>query len=198
MILHDWTHQPYFSLHVNYQSYGYTRLIADSILRRASPGDMRSCVTPTSKMLRHQVTMALMWFWKRHSFSIFKSCKQMPFIWCWTHLSYTYVQFISEVLMLLWCCFTVQYPSQSVKHDAVVNSTHSKSNFPWLRYVSSNLLAYWDWRIFWTPSDRLRLWKHWYHSVSFPVVVWSPSVTCQALHKEIWMCPTPTYPQNSY
>ena len=30
---------------------------------------------------------------------------------------------------------------------------------------------------------RLRVCKHCYHSMYFPVVVWSPSVTCLALHK---------------
>jgi len=47
----------YFSLHVKFQSYGYTRPIAESI-KRASPGGMWS--TPTSQTLRQQVTMALM------------------------------------------------------------------------------------------------------------------------------------------
>ena len=31
--------------------------------------------------------------------------------------------------------------------------------------------------------DRLRLCKYCYHLVYFPVIVWSPSVTCLALHK---------------
>ena len=31
---------------------------------------------------------------------------------------------------------------------------------------------------------RLRLWNYWYHSVCFPVVVWSPLMTCLALHKK--------------
>jgi len=53
--LHDWTHLLSFSLYVNYQSYGYIRLIAESI-RRASPGSMRS--TRTSDTLRQQITMA--------------------------------------------------------------------------------------------------------------------------------------------
>ena len=35
LILHDWTHQSYFSLHIKYQSYSCPRLIAES-RRRAS------------------------------------------------------------------------------------------------------------------------------------------------------------------
>jgi len=51
------THQLDFFLHVKYQPYGYTRLIAEGI-RRASPGGM--CNTQTSQTLHQQVTMALM------------------------------------------------------------------------------------------------------------------------------------------
>jgi len=36
LILNDWTHQLYFSLHVNYQSHDYSRQIAEDI-RGASP-----------------------------------------------------------------------------------------------------------------------------------------------------------------
>ena len=121
LILHDWTHQLYFSLHVKYQYYSYTRLFAEGI-RRASPRCM-------------QVTMALMRLWQPHFFPIYTPFNKMHFIWRWAHLSYTYVPLISEVPMLLWCCFAVQYHSQSVEHHAIVNSTHSTSNFPWLRYV---------------------------------------------------------------
>ena len=46
--------------------------------------------------------------------------------------------------------------------------------------------------------DRLKLWKHCYHYVSFPEVVWSPSVTCLALHKDVCMCTAPLYLQTSY
>ena len=56
LILHDWTHQLYFSLHVNYHWYSYTRPIAESI-RRASLGGMRS--TLASQTLRQQTTMSL-------------------------------------------------------------------------------------------------------------------------------------------
>ena len=118
MILHDWTHQRYLSLYVKYQSYGYTRLFAEGI-RKASP----RCT---------QVTMELMRLWQSHFIPMYTPFNQMHFIWHWTHLSYTYVPLISEVLLLLWCCFAVQYHSQSVEHHAVVNST---SNFPWLWYV---------------------------------------------------------------
>ena len=45
---------------------------------------------------------------------IYTPFNRMHFIWHWTHLSYTYVQLISEVHMLLQCCFAVQYPSQSI------------------------------------------------------------------------------------
>ena len=106
--------------------------IAESI-RRASLGGMRS--TLTSQTLRQQVTMALMRFWKRHSFSMYTPCNQIYFIWCWTHFSYTNVQLISEVQMLLQCCFAVQYPSQSGERNIEVNSTQSTSNIPWLWYV---------------------------------------------------------------
>ena len=115
VILHEWTHELYFSLPVNYQSHDYTRLIAESI-RRASLGGMRS--TPTSQTLHQQVAMTLMRLWQRHSFSMFTSFNRMHFIWSWTHLSNTYVQLIAYVQMLLWCSFTVQYPSQC-------NTTHS-------------------------------------------------------------------------
>ena len=54
MILHDWTHQPYFSLHINYQSYSYTRLIAEGI-RRASLGGLWS--TLRSQTLRQETIM---------------------------------------------------------------------------------------------------------------------------------------------
>ena len=57
LIFHDWTHQLYFSLYVNDQSYSYTQLIAEDI-RIASPEGMRS--TTTSQTLREQITMALM------------------------------------------------------------------------------------------------------------------------------------------
>ena len=63
MILHDWRHQLYFSLHVKYQSYSYTRLIAEGI--RASLGGIRS--TPTSQTLHQQVTMALMGFLPKYT-----------------------------------------------------------------------------------------------------------------------------------
>jgi len=58
LILHDWTHQLYFSLHVKYQAYGYTRPITEDI-RRASPGGMRS--TPTSQTLRQQIAIKCCW-----------------------------------------------------------------------------------------------------------------------------------------
>jgi len=48
-------HINFSSLYVNYQSYSYTPMSAESI-RRASPGCMWS--TPTSQTLRQQVTMA--------------------------------------------------------------------------------------------------------------------------------------------
>ena len=117
-LLHDWTQQLYFSLHVKYQSHGYTWPIAESI-RRASPGGMRS--TRTSQTLRQQIKMALLWLWQRQSFSMYTPCNQMHFIWRWTHFSYTYVQLISEVQMLLRCCLAVQYPSQFGEHH-IVNS----------------------------------------------------------------------------
>ena len=105
----------YFSLHVKYQSYGYTRRIAEGI-RRASCVCIRS--TPTSQTLHQQVTMTLMRLWHRHSFSMYTPCNRMHFLWRWTHLSNTNVQLIAYVQMLLWCSFTVQYPSQC-------NTTHS-------------------------------------------------------------------------
>ena len=111
-LLHDWTQQ----LHVKYQSHGYTWPIAESI-RRASPGGMRS--TRTSQTLRQQIKMALLWLWQRQSFSMYTPCNQMHFIWRWTHFSYTYVQLISEVQMLLRCCLAVQYPSQFGEHHIV-------------------------------------------------------------------------------
>ena len=46
MILHDWRHQFYFSLHVNYQSYGYTRPIAESITWRYAEHSNVTNVTP--------------------------------------------------------------------------------------------------------------------------------------------------------
>ena len=47
--------------------------------------------------------------------------------------------------------------------------------------------------------DRLRLWKDWYHCVFLVhVVVWSPSVTSLALHKDVRIFAAPPYPQNSY
>ena len=116
LILYDWTKQLYFSLHIKYQSYSYTQSITDDT-RRASPGGM--CSTPTSQTLRQQVTMALMRFWKRHSFFMYTPCNQIHFIWSWTHLSYTYVQLIYYVQMLLRCCFAVQYPSQSNESHVV-------------------------------------------------------------------------------
>ena len=94
---------------------------------------MRS--TPTLQTLHQQVTMALMWLWQHHFFPIYTAFNQMHFIWHWTHLSYTYVQLISEVQMLLQCCFAVQYPSQPCERKVVVNSTHLKSIYPWLGYV---------------------------------------------------------------
>jgi len=108
LILHDWTHQLYFSLHVNYQSHDYTWPIAEGI-RRASAGGMQS--TPTSQTLCQQITMAIMQLCQCLSFSMYTSCNRMHFIWLWTHLLYTFAQLISYVQMLLWCCFPVQYPS---------------------------------------------------------------------------------------
>ena len=92
----------------------------------------------------------------------------------------------------------VQYGLQSGEHHAVVHSTHqtfcdcgmfeSFSNLVGPRNLPKTVCA----------IDRLRLWKHCYFSVSFPVVVWSPWVTCLALHKTLCMCAAPPYPQNSY
>ena len=130
----------FISLYVNYQSYSYTRSIAESI-KRASPGCMRS--TPSSQRLHQQVTMALMQLCQRHS-SMYTSCNRMYFICLWTQLSY--------VKLLLWCCFAVQYPSQSGEHHVVVNSTHSMSNFPWLQYVFHSFLCLVSRGIFWNPS----------------------------------------------
>ena len=131
MILHDWTHQLY--LFLKYQSYGYTQLFAEGI-RKASPRCM-------------QVTMELMRLWQPHFFPMYTPFNPMRLIWRWIHLSYTYVQLISEVQMLLQCCFGVQYPSQSVEHHAVVNLTHSTSNLSY-----SSLLAEWGRGIFWKTS----------------------------------------------
>ena len=78
--------------------------------------------------------------------------------------------YISNVQLLLQCCFGVQYPSQSVEHHVVANSTHSTSNFPWLRYVFQSFLSLVRPRnllkIF-CAIDRLRLWKNCYHSCVF-------------------------------
>ena len=120
-----------------------------------------------SQTLRQQVTMALMRFWKRHS-SMYTQCNQIPFIWRWTHVSYTYVQLISEVQMLLQCCFAVQNPSQSCERNIVVNSTQSTSNIPWLWYVFQPCLSSAGPRKLLKTgcaTDRLMLWKHCYHSV---------------------------------
>ena len=68
----------------------------------------------------------------------------------------------------------------------VVNSTHSMSNFLWLRYVFQSLFSIVGQRILLKivcAIDRLKLWKHCFHFVSFPVVVWSQRVSCLALHK---------------
>ena len=46
--------------------------------------------------------------------------------------------------------------------------------------------------------DRLRLRKHCIHSVSFQVVIWSPSVPCIAVHKQLCKCTALPYHQNSY
>ena len=123
----------YMTGHINfiikYQSYGCTWPIAESI-RRASAGGMRS--TPTSQTLRQQVTMALMRLWPRQSFPMYTPFNRLHFIWRWTHLSYTYVQIISDATAML---FRSAIPSQYVEHLAVVNSTHSTSNFLWLWYV---------------------------------------------------------------
>ena len=106
----------------------------------------------------------------------------MNFIWCWTHLSYTYVQILSYVQMLLWCCFAAPNPSQSCERNVVM---HSTSNL-WLWYVLQSILV--------GPINNLKpicvidrpmLWKHCYHFVCFPVGIWSPSVTCLDLHKDI-------------
>ena len=165
----------FISLYVNYQSYSYTRSIAESI-KRASPGCMRS--TPSSQRLHQQVTMALMQLCQRHS-SMYTSCNRMYFICLWTQLSY--------VKLLLWCCFAVQYPSQSVWAPCFRNF----DTFDVKLYVIITVCL----PVFFELSgprnllktvcaiDRLR--KHCYHSVSFPVVVWSPWVTCLSLHKHL-------------
>jgi len=126
LILHELTHQLYFSLHVQYQSHGYTRLIAGS-KRRASPGGMRS--TPTLQTLHQQVTMALLWLWQCHSFSMYTPFNWMYFILSWIHLSTTFPQLISYVQMLLRCCLAGQYPSKSGEHNIAVNNVDAK--FPW-------------------------------------------------------------------
>ena len=87
-------------------------------------------------------------------------------------------------------CDAVQYLSQSGECNVVVNSTHSTSNVPWLWYVLQSSLSLVGPRNHLKPVcaiDRPMLWKHCYHFVCFPVVVWSPSVTCLALHKIIWI-----------
>ena len=104
----------------------------------------------------------------------------------WTHLLYTSAQLISYVQMLLWCCFPVQYLSRSCESKVVVNSTHSTSNPPWLRYVFQSFFSIVGQRNLLKTIcaiDRLKLWKHCFHFVSFPVVVWSQWVACLALHK---------------
>ena len=77
-------------------------------------------------------------------------------------------------------------PSRSCKSTVVVNSTHSMSKLsvitvclPVIFELSGprNLLKTV------CAIDRLR--KHCYHSVSFPVVVWCPWVTCLALHNHL-------------
>jgi len=101
----------YFSLHVKYQAYGYTRLIAESI-HRASPEIIRSSKRYVSSF--NVVTMSLMRLWHRHSYSMYTPCNHIHFIWSWTHLSHTYVQLISYVQMQLQCCFAVLWiPAQS-------------------------------------------------------------------------------------
>ena len=94
LILHDWTHRPYFYFYVKYQWYSYTWLIAENI-RRGSPGGLQS--TLTLEMLRQQITMALMRLWKRQSFSMYTPCNRIHFIYMWTHSSYTYVNILCVV-----------------------------------------------------------------------------------------------------
>ena len=163
-----WTHQLYFSLHVNDQSYGCTRPIAESI-RRASPGGMRS--TPTSQTLRQQVTMALMRLWPRQSFSMYTPFNRLHFIWRWTHLSYTYVQIISDATAMLFhsvipltvwrapCCS--EFNTFNVNLSVITVCLPVVFELSWLRNLLKTVCA----------IDRLRLWKHCYHSVSFPVVI---------------------------
>ena len=62
-----------------------------------------------AQTLSQQVTVALIRLRPPQFFPIYTSSNWMHFIWCWTHLSYTYVQLISEVQMLLWCSLPVQY-----------------------------------------------------------------------------------------
>jgi len=54
LTLHDWTHQPYISLHIKYQSNSYTWLISEGI-RRASLEGLWS--TQMSQTLRQETMM---------------------------------------------------------------------------------------------------------------------------------------------
>ena len=94
---------------------------------------------------------------------------------------------------------TVQYPSQcntpsqSGQHHIVVNSTHLTSQCPCLPVIvvlsgPMNLLKTV------CAIDKVRFWGHCYHSVSFTVVVWSPSGACLALDKMLCMCAAPPRP----
>ena len=141
--------------------------------------------------------MSLIRFRHPQSFSMYTPCNRMNFIWCWTHLSYTYVQIISYVQMLLWCCFAVQYLLQTVE-DHVIQHIRRQTFRDNVMSYSLSLVRPRNHLKPVCATDRPRLWKHCYHSVCFPVVVWSPSVTCLALHKDIWMCAAPPYPQISY
>jgi len=159
----------FYFLHVNDQSYGYTRPIAESI-KRASPGGMGS--TSTSQTLRQQVTMALMRLWPRQSFSMYTPFNRLHFIWHWTHLSYTYVQIISDATaMLLFhsaipltvcrapCCS--EFNTFNVNLSVITVCLPVVFELSWPRNLLKIVCA----------IDRLMPLKHCYHYVSFPVVI---------------------------
>ena len=170
LILHDWTHQPYFSLHVKYQSYGYTRLIAENI-RRASPGGMRS--TLTWKTLRQQITMVLMRLWQPHFFPIYTPLNRLHFIFLNPLILYicsvniwsvdaTAMLFHSAIPLTVWrvpCCS--EFNTFDVKLSVITVCPPFNFELSMPRNLLKTFCA----------IDRLRLWKHCYHSVSFPVVV---------------------------
>ena len=140
VILHDSTHHLYFSLHVNYQLYGYTRLTAESITwRYAEQSDVANFMSADYNGINASILLNI--------HTIQSNALHMTLNPLIIYICSVNILCLDATTML----FRSAIPAQSGGHH-VVNSTHSTSNFPWLQYVFQSFLSLVGRGIFWKPS----------------------------------------------